>query len=100
MTESWLSLWFRGPQALAIGFLKIWTFPLDRFRPEHDPQPSPLAPATKTKVMAPQSLQLRDRKSAAVAKRRSKQPRKKVHLSRRSVGVTETRARVVKKGRR
>ena len=103
MTETWLSLWFRGPQALAIDLLKIWTLPLGAFRPEHDPRPTPLAPetvATKTKVMAPQSLRPRDRKSSAVAKRRSKQPRRKVHRSRGSVRITEVRARVGKKIRR
>src|SRR5215207_96573 len=100
MIETWLSLWFRGPQALAIDFLKMWTLPLDRFRPERDPRPTPLAPATKTNVMGPQSLQPRDRKSSAVAKRRSKQPRRRVHLSRRGVKITEARARVGKKVRR
>ena len=106
MTETWLSLWFRGPQALAIDLLKIWTLPFRPFRPEHDPRPTPLATetntkvATKTKVMRPQSLRPRDRKSAAVAKRRSKQPRRKVHRSRGSVRVSEARARVGKKVRR
>jgi hypothetical protein len=100
MTDSWLSLWFRGYYTLAIDFLRIWTIPLDRFRTEHEPQPSPLASATEKKVMVPQPIQFRDRKSSAVAKRRSKQRRKNIHVSRYSVGATKPRARVGKKGRR
>jgi hypothetical protein len=99
MIETWLSLWLRASQALAIDFLKIWTLPLDRFRPEHDLRSTPLAPATKTNVMGPRTLQARDRKSSAVAKRRSKRHRRKVHLSRRGVKITEARAPAKRVGR-
>ena len=104
MNDSWLSLWFRGPYTLATGILRIWTFPLAN-RPEQTPQLLPLAPATnqestKQELMAPQSLKFRDRKSLAVAKRRSKRRPKKIHVSRRSVGPSKVPARTGKKGRR